>query len=92
MELLRKKNVYIKLAEAVSMRCEEKLRGRSELLENFHTPQARISHISFPKPQKAAAKTQTTAGHSKTHTHTAVRWLISKKMNMNLRLGSGLPW
>jgi hypothetical protein len=25
-----KKNVYIKLAEAVSMRCEEKLRGRSE--------------------------------------------------------------
>jgi len=27
---LKKKNVYIKLAEAVSMRCEEKLRGRSE--------------------------------------------------------------
>jgi hypothetical protein len=26
----KKKNVYIKLAEAVSMRCEEKLRGRSE--------------------------------------------------------------
>ena len=27
---MKKKNVYIKLAEAVSMRCEEKLRGRSE--------------------------------------------------------------
>jgi hypothetical protein len=26
----KKKNVYIKLAEAVSMRCEENLRGRSE--------------------------------------------------------------
>jgi hypothetical protein len=26
----KKKKVYIKLAEAVSMRCEEKLRGRSE--------------------------------------------------------------
>jgi hypothetical protein len=26
----QKKNVYIELAEAVSMRCEEKLRGRSE--------------------------------------------------------------
>ncbi len=29
-KLPQKKNVYIKLAEAVSMRCEEKLRGRSE--------------------------------------------------------------
>jgi hypothetical protein len=29
-EYKQKKNVYIKLAEAVSMRCEEKLRGRSE--------------------------------------------------------------
>jgi hypothetical protein len=33
--MLKKKNVYIKLAEAVSMRCEENLRGRSNAVLVF---------------------------------------------------------